>query len=440
MDNNNNIEKIVLQLSSYYDTNSILSKPILELSTSSSIPEPFFKDNSEKLLNEYKFMIDTVGDVKVWDFYKKLSNEYELLHLYFKSKKKNIGVANYDPISRSFFKMWELNKDFNIIDINNPHLIYGALAEGPGGFIECFNYYRKSSNPPDIHYSDIVNCITLKPLNNSVPGLKNPQKVFFQSQYQICYGSDNTGNLCKKDNILDFSSLFNSENSKKADIVTADGGFDFSDNYANQEMTAFQLIFCEVITALHILNKGGHFILKVFDLFQQCSIDLMWILTYYFDNVYITKPFTSRAANSEKYVVCKGFRGIEDSQLNKLLDIVSLIDEMNCNTDTQNKYIVRLLNNTIPDDFSDAIHSYNLQSIEKQIKSILRIIEYIKHGLNFEEIDEIKRIQTKQSVNWCKKYNFPLNYRCRYLNRSNFYHFIPHIYPKSLHSNHKYQI
>ena len=142
--------------------------------------------------------------------------------------------------------------------------------------------------------------------------------------------------------------------------------------------------------------------------------------------VYITKPFTSRAANSEKYIVCKGFRGIDEMELKSLLDIVSKIDEINTNNDLQDKHIVRLINNDIPIDFSTGIHSYNLQSIEKQIKSIIRILEYIKHGLNFEEIDEIKKMQTIQSVNWCKKYDFRLNYRCRYLN-NNLYQFLPHL-------------
>ena len=51
-------------------------------------------------------MINEVDNIKIWDFCKKLSNEYELLHHCIKNRNTNLGVADYDP-SRSFFKMWK---------------------------------------------------------------------------------------------------------------------------------------------------------------------------------------------------------------------------------------------------------------------------------------------------------------------------------------------
>ena len=98
-------------------------------------------------------------------------------------------------------------------------------------------------------------------------------------------------------------------------MVTGDGGFDFSDDYSNHEIMAFQLIFCEAVTGLSILKIGGNMVLKLFDLFHHCSLELIYILCCYFDNVYIVKPFTSRSANSEKYIVCKGFRAVSYTHL-----------------------------------------------------------------------------------------------------------------------------
>ena len=66
-------------------------------------------------------------------------------------------------------------------------------------------------------------------------------------------------------------------------------------------------------------------VIKLFDLFHYASIDIVYILAYYFDKLHIVKPFTSRSANSEKYIVCKSFRGIEQEDLNSLYNIV---DEM----------------------------------------------------------------------------------------------------------------
>ena len=35
---------------------------------------------------------------------------------------------------------------------------------------------------------------------------------------------------------------------------------------------------------------------------------ILYILTLFFDEVFIIKPFSSRPANSEKYVLCKSFK------------------------------------------------------------------------------------------------------------------------------------
>ena len=49
------------------------------------------------------------------------------------------------------------------------------------------------------------------------------------------------------------------------DIITGDGGFDFSIDYNKQEILAVRLIFTQIVYALHLQKKGGTFILKIFD-------------------------------------------------------------------------------------------------------------------------------------------------------------------------------
>ena len=371
----------------------------LSLSISNNIPANALNNEIFTKLNKYKSMIDTVTNIKIWDYCKKLSNEYELLHHCIKHKNSNLGIANYDPISRSFFKMWEICHDFNIIDVNKNKIVYGALAEGPGGFIECFNFYRRrfTKFQPD----DVVNCITLKPYNNDIPGWKKSQRIFREcNNYNVSYGEDDTGDLYNIDNIKDFKKYFVDE---KADIVTADGGFDFSNDYSNQEVSAFRLIFCEVVTGLSILKNGGNMVIKIFDLFSYPSIDLLYILTTLFDNLHIIKPFTSRSANSEKYILCKGFRGIRDNYLESLYEMVEELSIV----DQQNKFVKRLISNDIPKDFLDIIQASNIYFISKQIASLIKGLSYVKDKLNNDDINDIKQQQTIYSLAWCKKYNFP---------------------------------
>ena len=76
----------------------------LSLSISNNIPANALNNEIFTKLNKYKSMIDTVTNIKFGIIVKKLSNEYELLHHCIKHKNSNLGIANYDPISRLFFK------------------------------------------------------------------------------------------------------------------------------------------------------------------------------------------------------------------------------------------------------------------------------------------------------------------------------------------------
>lgn len=53
---------------------------------------------------------------------------------------------------------------------------------------------------------------------------------------------------------------------------------------------------------------GGHFVCKLFDLFTPFSVGLIYLMYRAFDKIAIHKPVTSRPANSERYIICKGLR------------------------------------------------------------------------------------------------------------------------------------
>jgi 23S rRNA U2552 (ribose-2'-O)-methylase RlmE/FtsJ len=391
--------------------------PNLRLEYSDNIePLEEFKELC-KITNEYKCQIDNLKSQTIWDFYKKLSNEYELLHQTIKKKNINTGIANYDPISRSFFKLWEIIQDFNLIDNNRKTYNFLGLAEGPGGFIECFNNYRRRYCKEN---NDRIFGMTLKSNRVEVPGWKKSQRVINECrEIQIIYGVDNTGNLYNPENIEYLKeTIIEATKGENVDIVTADGGFDFSNDYTNQELMMIRLLYCEIIGAFSTLKKGGHFILKIFDLFHKPTLDLLNYLTYFFEEVIITKPFSSRPANSEKYIVCKGFKGIEQDLFNGLVRMMLDFREEG--------QIVSLNDNKLEKEFIDCIVAYEIYHSNKQIKNILKTLLYIEIGLDNESINEIKKIQIAYGFLWCKKYDFPINLRCKYLTCNNTnYNFIP---------------
>ena len=43
-------------------------------------------------------------------------------------------------------------------------------------------------------------------------------------------------------------------------------------------------------------------------MFLESTIELVYLLSTLYKNVIITKPYTSRTANSERYIICKNFK------------------------------------------------------------------------------------------------------------------------------------
>jgi len=99
--------------------------------------------NSKLNLEKNKINKYYENNCVLWDKLKKFSNEYEFVYTSSMSEFKNISMIY--PISRSYFKLWEILHDFKYllnIDNNDGTLFKTAhIAEGPGGFIECIYKY-----------------------------------------------------------------------------------------------------------------------------------------------------------------------------------------------------------------------------------------------------------------------------------------------------------
>ncbi len=382
-----------------------LEKPFVSFTTQAPPPtklslffsgkplEPFFCRDICDLVSYYKGFIDKVENFKKWDYAKKLSNPFELIN---QGGYKSISFIN--PISRSYFKLLELITDFKLIS-EKPDYSYAALAEGPGGFVECFIRYRKKQF---LGRDDQIQCMTLKSDSSDIPNWNKAEYLFREHNVRISYGVDGTGDLYKPENIKHYQQQLGD---KLADLVTADGGFDYSTNFNQQEQMSSKLIFAEVVCALTVSRVGGHFVLKIFDIYTIITIKILYLLTLYYDEVIITKPHTSRPANSEKYVVCKGFRGITTQVQNQLLDMLS---EWNGAGKKQKVSDISGLN--VPVTFLEQLHRLNENYAKIQIANILKTVVFIQIEMETKDLAYLKRCQTLYAMEWCKKYQNSINY------------------------------
>lgn len=364
----------------------------LNCDTSLEIQTPIISQSLSKYLNIMKYKINDYE--KEWDIYKKYTNPFEFINTIPPNKTK--CISNYKPLSRSYYKMIEIITTFNLINKNYAPIKTFHIAEGPGGFIEAFVNKRKNKEDTytGITLLDDIHDINIPAWKKSEQFLKNNTNVYIEN------GLDNTGNILSIENFEYCVDKYGSS----MNIITGDGGFDFSNDFDNQEINTNRLLFAQICYALCLQKKGGHFILKIFDCFMHSTIDLMYILCSFYKNVYITKPQTSRYANSEKYLVCKNFIFDNNSSF--------YIYFHNCFTMLlkNEEYTKRFLNCKIANIFLNKLEEFNSVFGQQQIEIITNTINCIEYKNKSDKIDNMVKMNIQKSISWCVKHDIDYNY------------------------------
>ena len=349
-----------------------------------------------------KERIDQLENSENWDKMKKIGNPYELIYTTYNKKRKNDSISSYVPISRSYFKMWEIFHNFNLFKyfVASDNFVFSHLAEGPGGFMEASYNYRcnilKRKNIDDVFYG-----ITLKPTNDYIPDWNKIKKTFNnQNNIKIEYG-----NLYYINDVKHYISKFAWE---KANLVTADGGFDYSSNFNGQELSSCQIIYSECIVALNILRMNGCFICKVFDLFSITMVQILYIVSCAFESVYIYKPETSRPANSEKYLVCLYYKdNLSEITKNNLLNIIE--KWQNISSTLSDSDSVLFDNIKIDNLFIQRLSEYNEKYMDTQMFYLNNTIQLAQSKIEKEKYYEIIQNQVNNAIEWCNKYSIEIN-------------------------------
>ena len=226
----------------------------------------------------------------------KYLHEYELVKI----------ICKKQVISRAYFKLYEMIYFDKILNIPNINCFF--ICEAPGGFIECVTDIRRKRNL-------ITNYVSIS--IDRVDSFKNKEQDIKYDNYletnNLLYGDITEIEVIDKtiqSVIIKFPDLL--------DFITADGGFDIK-NFNSQEIVSNKLILCEIYLALNTQKKNGVFIIKFFDMFTHNSVLFYLILCCFYLEVKIIKPKTSRNSNSERYLICKKFIGIDKSNITLFL-------------------------------------------------------------------------------------------------------------------------
>ena len=357
----------------------------LEYQDISGSPPTVISNSLSHYLANIKLLI--TDKEKQWDIYKKYTNPYEYIHSYIPNKKRSISKLK--PLSRSFFKMIEILTQFPLGQENEIHTFH--LAEGPGGFIEAISFLRNCNK------DQYVGMTLQDSQDPNIPAWKKTDRFLRDHPNVILEnGPTGTGDILSLENFIGIAEKYGSTMS----FITGDGGFDFSSDFNQQEIFIGKLLFAQIAFALVLQKKGGNFVLKIFDSFIQHTLDLLYLLSSFYEKVYIMKPQTSRYANSEKYIICSGF--LFSDRTTFFPFIKQTFEKMVENVETNP---LRFLSIPIPTIFTRKLEEYNTLYGQKQIQNIHYTLSLIDNKSKNAKIENLLQLNIQKSIQWCIKYN-----------------------------------
>ena len=295
-------------------------------------------------------------------------------------------------LSNGFVKLWEILHTFNLLAKNNTNTNNNNsfkvfhIAEAPGQMILCAKYYAEKKHPYITDYDWRAN--SLNPFNYEVKtkfgALRDDYKLIRNNPHKWLWGADNTGDITRVKNIKWFKNYINTKwlnnkidnkidnnlDNNKIDLMIGDGGLGTDSNsiYNLQKLDLAQVInvvACSSIGGACVIKHFTSYMIDKPETIEATSFFISFIYLYYicFEEVNLFKPYTSDATSGEFYVIGKGFKGIENNELEKLYTIL-------------NNFKVNYAlfpKNALPDTFINQINnflelmsSYNIKGYEKQ--------------------------------------------------------------------------
>ncbi len=231
----------------------------------------------------------------------------------FKYEKATVAyTGNTVNVSNAWLKCFEIILAYDLIGaINNEDVreyIHFDNAAFPGSFIIATHHlvntlYPKVAGKYLWRGSSLLNANE----QDSEP-LEDKYKLYENYKNNWLMHENNNGDVLVEANQLDFQKQVGGQ----IDLYTSDLGFDVSSDYNNQESLQLPANVGQILIGLLTLKKGGSFITKQYTTFEPATVSVMYAVSYFFDEFYLCKPYTSRMANSETYLVGKGFKGGAD--------------------------------------------------------------------------------------------------------------------------------
>lgn len=173
----------------------------------------------------------------------------------------------------------------------------------------------------------------------------------------------------------------------------------------NQKVYIYSFIRI-VLFILHYQNSNGTAIIKINETFERPIIELIYMITTFFEKTYIIKPNSSNITTFEKYIVCKGFI-INPIHKQYSQELFKILDQF---TSLTNEKIVSIFNNCdLPYYFLNKLDDLNIIIGQQQLETLNLWINILKNKNRDDKIEMQKRTNIQRSINWCERFKIPCN-------------------------------
>ncbi|XP_063048800.1 cap-specific mRNA (nucleoside-2'-O-)-methyltransferase 2 [Engraulis encrasicolus] len=268
------------------------------------------------------------------------------------------NTVNAELCTQAWAKFYEVLSSFEVVPleaVQQGELCSLHLCEAPGGFLSALNHFLRSGGGT----SGGVGCdwswlaSTLNPYHEALershgvaddrlllPTLPRvaDDRLLLPTLPRWFFGSLDTGDVMQREHLMELMGLVRRGQTGQvqhangpdsgvsgvgvevypsgvgglawsggAHLVTCDGSFDCQGDPGEQESSVAPLLLCEAVTALMVLAPRGSLVIKAFTLLEHSSVCVCYLLACCFKQVCVFKPATSKAGNSEVYLVCVGF-------------------------------------------------------------------------------------------------------------------------------------
>ncbi|KAK5968489.1 Ribosomal RNA large subunit methyltransferase J, partial [Trichostrongylus colubriformis] len=312
------------------------------------------------------------------------ANPYETIGAAFFQNRAAMKVANLDRTFGFIFsgeteeKLLNKNplkseRPTNNCDRETPLFYFADVCAGPGGFSEYMLWRKAFYNVKGFGF-------TLKGKDDFKLGKFTASSAHYFEPY---YGKEGDGDVTKPDNINSLEEfIMRGTNDVGVDLMMADGGFSVEGQENIQEILSKRIYLCQLLVSLCIVREGGVFFCKLFDLFTPFSVGLIYLMYIAYDQISLHKPHTSRPANSERYIVCKGLRKNYSDAVRDYLKRVNVqLDEFaKAGSSKDVLSVVPLETLRSDEEFFNYIVEHNERLAERQCTYLQKYLSFAKNS------------------------------------------------------------